>query len=124
MCDENPSVKEAFRDLYEKHRPYNALAFTDFMSTVAGTKNMLTRKVKGSLSCPLGVLVNNFVMLANVVGPDVRIIFETPAISEPHYKIVRSILHHIGLPYEAGEMDVTMNDFFRNLDYQMRRHYE
>lgn len=121
MCDEAVTVKDRFREIFIRHRVYNALAFSDFMSTVVSTKNMLTRASKGTLSCPRAVLVNNFVMIANTIGPDTRLIFETPIITEPHYCVARAILHHLGLPYEAGVLDPEMTSHFTNLDNEMRR---
>lgn len=123
MCDAPSSVKDQFRDIFTKHRPYNALAFSEFMSVVMSTKNMLTRFSKGTLSCNEGMLVNNIVILSNTIGKDTTLIFETPAIVETHYSVVRAILHHLGLPYSAGPLDETMKRILFELDYEMRRQY-
>lgn len=123
MCNATPSVKEQFRELFAAHRPYNALAFSEFMSVIMSTKNMLTRYAKGSMSCDEGVLVNNIVIISNTVGRDTAFIFETPAIVEDHYKVVRAILHHLRLPYAPGPIDESMKSTLNRLDKEMRHRH-
>lgn len=123
MCEAPLSVKDQFRDIFTRHQRYNALAFSEFMSVVMSTKNMLTRYTKGTLSCHEGMLINNIVIISNTIGRDTTLIFETPAIVEAHYSVVRAILHHLGLPYSAGPLDESMKSTLFNLDYEMRRQY-
>lgn len=121
MCEAPLSVKEQFRDVFVRHRPYNAFAFSEFMSVVMSTKNMLTRYTKGTLSCPEGMLVNNIVIISNTIGKDTTVIFETPAVVETHYTVVRAILHHLGLPYSEGEKDKMMAASLARVAEDMRR---
>jgi hypothetical protein len=119
--DENPSVKAKFREIYERHNVYNALAFGEFMSVIMSTKNMVTRYSKGTMSCSEGVLVNNIVVLSNTVGVDTCEIFETPTIVEQQYCIVRAILHHLGLPYSGGPLSPQMRVCLALVKHELRR---
>lgn len=123
ICDAPLSVKDQFKDIFCRHRPYNAYAFIEFMSVVMSTKNMITRYTKGTLSCNEGMLINNLVIISNTIGKDTTLIFETPAIVETHYSVVRAILHHLGLPYSAGPLCDSMKKTLFKLDYEMRRQY-
>ena len=100
------------RNTYRRHQPYSAIAFADFLSTVASAKNMLTRNQKGTLACGEAVLVNAVVIISNAVGVDTDCVFTTPAINHSQYPVVRSILHHLGLPYTAGPLCPVFTAYF------------
>ena len=124
ILEDAPGVKERLREVYTRSREYNAFSFNEFLGIVASAKNMVTRYTKGTLSAGEGPLVNSIVVLANTLGPDTSKVFEIPVITEPHYSIIRSILHHMGLPYEQGPLDQDMSDFLASLDYKVRFYHD
>ena len=124
ILEDAPGVKERLREVYTRSREYNAFSFNEFLGIVASAKNMVTRYTKGTLSSGEGPLVNSIVVLANTLGPDTCKAFEIPVITEPHYSIIRAVLHHMGLPYEQGPLDQDMSDFLASLDYKVRFYHD
>lgn len=114
MCEE-VRVNEVLREVYTRHQVFTTIAYAEFLGTIASAKNMLTRYAKGTMAAPEGALVNALVVLANVVGPDVSEIFTTPCLNEEHYPVVRSVLHFLGLPYEAGRRDSHFTSYLATL---------
>jgi len=117
---EDIRVNQVLREMYGRHRIFSTIAFAEFLSTIASAKNMLTRNQKGTMACGEAALLNSFVILANVVGTEVSDIFTTPSLNEAQYPVVRSILHFLGLPYEAGPRCEKMTSYLELLDYKGR----
>lgn len=101
--------------LYLKHCAYNAVAYEEFCKLVLSTKNLLTRFSKGSLISHEGILVNNIVIISNRLGPATAEVFEIPTIIESQYAVVRSIMHHLALPYRPGNRDERMTQLLISL---------
>lgn len=121
MTGEEIRVKQVLRETYCRHQPFTTLAFADFLGVVASAKNMLTRYQKGTMACGEAVLVNAIVTLANAVGGDTTVIFTTPELNELQYPVVRSILHFLGLPYEAGPLDERFTAYLNGVAAGVRR---